>query len=210
VTPSEVKLREREQLARELHDTVAHHVSAIAIQAQAGQAVAASRPAAALEALAIIEREASRTLTEMRTMVGALRAGDEAALAPQPVSSDIDRLAVSTTLPVIVERSGDLADLNPLVDRALFRLAQESITNATRHARHATSVTVRLQGESDRVLLSVTDDGDARAFEPLHHGFGLVGMTERANLLGGTLHAGPDPRRGWSDHAVLPKSGASS
>ncbi|MDA3039180.1 MAG: histidine kinase [Actinomycetota bacterium] len=207
----EAKLREREQLARELHDTVAHHVSAIAIQAQAGQAVAGARPDAALEALAVIEREASRTLAEMRTMVSALRAGDEVALAPQPVCSDIDRLATSTTLPVLVERSGDLADLSPLVDRALFRLAQESITNATRHARHATTVTVRVQGEGEYVRLSVTDDGDARSFDStLHQGFGLVGMTERANLLGGTLHAGPDPRRGWTVQAVLPKRGAAS
>ncbi len=210
-TLQEMRLLEREQLARELHDTVAHHVSAIAIQAQAGQAVAVTRPAAALEALAVIEAEASRTLAEMRTMVSALRAGDEASLTPQPVCDDIDRLAgTTTTVPIVVERSGDLDNLNPLVDRALFRLAQESITNATRHARHATRVTVCLEGEADHIRLTVTDDGDARSFDPtLHHGFGLVGMTERANLLGGTLHAGPGQHRGWSVRAVLPRNAAS-
>jgi signal transduction histidine kinase len=89
----QVKLRERQQLARELHDTVAHHVSAIAIQAQAGRTVAADRPDAALRALETIEEAASRTLAEMRSMVGVLRDGDEPERAPQPGVADIERLA---------------------------------------------------------------------------------------------------------------------
>ena len=203
------KLLEREQLARELHDTVAHHVSAIAIQAQAGRAVAATNPEAAVQALATIEEEASKTLVEMRTMVSALRAGEEAQLAPQAAFHDIERLAeASAQLPITVERHGDLDDLSPPVDRALFRLAQESITNATRHAKNATAVTVRLIGESDEVRLLVSDDGELRSFDPAASGgFGLVGMAERAALLGGTLAAGPNPRRGWTVQAVLPKTG---
>lgn len=204
----ETQLREREQLARELHDTVAHHVSAIAIQAQAGQAVAATNPGAAVEALAIIEQEASKTLLEMRTMVSALRAGEEAELAPQAAFHDIERLAAgSTSLPITVERVGDLDNLSPPVDRALFRLAQESITNAIRHAKNATGVTVRLIGEGDEVRLSVLDDGDPRSFSPdATNGFGLIGMNERAHLLGGTLEAGPKQGRGWRVEAVLPKT----
>lgn len=203
----DAKTREREQLARELHDTVAHHVSAIAIQAQAGQAVAATNPAAAIEALAVIEQEASKTLLEMRTMVSALRAG-EAELAPQAAFHDIERLAAgSTSLPITVERVGDLDHLSPPVDRALFRLAQESITNAIRHAKNATGVTVRLIGEGDEVRLSVLDDGDPRSFSPdTTNGFGLIGMNERAHLLGGTLEAGPKQGRGWRVEAVLPKT----
>ena len=88
-----VKLLEREQLARELHDTVAHHVSAIAVRAQAGRVVAPSDPAAALDALVVIEEEASRTLAEMRAMVGALRQGEEPDLAPQRGVADLSRLA---------------------------------------------------------------------------------------------------------------------
>ena len=88
----QVKLREREQLARELHDTVAHHVSAIAIRAQAGRALAPSRPDAAVDALEVIEEEASRTLDELRAMVGALRQGEEPDLAPQRGVADIERL----------------------------------------------------------------------------------------------------------------------
>ena len=89
----QVRLREREQLARELHDTVAHHVSAIAVRAQAGRVVAASDPSAALDALVVIEGEASRALTEMRLMVSALRDDDAADLAPQRGVADIERLA---------------------------------------------------------------------------------------------------------------------
>lgn len=203
----EAKLREREQLARELHDTVAHHVSAIAIQAQAGRAVAATRPDTAVETLAIIEEEASRTLAEMRSMVSSLRSGEPAELAPQAMSDDIERLAAATPkLPVVVERSGQLGGLSPTVDRALFRLAQESITNAIRHARDATGVVVSLHGETDVVRLTVADDGAPSADSASHSGFGLVGMAERAALLGGTLTAGPAPDRGWRVEAVLPRN----
>jgi signal transduction histidine kinase len=204
----EVKLLEREQLARELHDTVAHHVSAIAIRAQAGRVVGASDPAAALAALAVIEEEASRTLVEMRTMVGALRQGDEADLTPQRGVADIERLITSAAAGprVELELSGDLDGLRPSVDAALYRLAQESITNALRHARHATRVQVTVAGEEQRVRLTVGDDGDASGFDPRStSGFGLIGMAERAKLLGGTLEAGPNGGRGWTVRATLPR-----
>ena len=203
----QVKLLEREQLARELHDTVAHHVSAIAIRAQAGRVVAASDPAAALDALAVIEEEASRTLAEMRAMVGALRQGEEPDLAPQRGVADIERLVTGGAGPrVDVELSGDLDGLRPSVDATLYRLAQESITNARRHARHATRIEVTVHGDEDCVRLTVGDDGDAGAFDPRSSsGFGLLGMAERAKLLGGTLEAGPSRNRGWTVQALLPR-----
>lgn len=209
----QVRLREREQLARELHDTVAHHVSAIAIQAQAGRAVATSRPDTAVDALEVVEEEASRTLAEMRTMVGGLRQGQEADLAPQPGVADIDRLARGSgnEPQVDVELSGDLDDLRPSVDAALYRLAQESVTNAIRHARHATRIGVRVSGDPHSVRLTVTDDGETgRSGAVSTAGYGLVGMRERAKLLGGTLEAGPNRVRGWTVTAVLPRSGAAS
>ena len=209
----QVKLHEREQLARELHDTVAHHVSAIAIQAQAGRTVAGSRPDAALDALETVEEEASRTLAEMRAMVGALRQGEEADLAPQPCVADLERLARRTgTRPhVEVELSGDLEDLRPSVDAALYRLAQESITNAVRHARHATCIRVRVTGDDDHVRLTVRDDGDGgSAGAASTVGYGLVGMAERARLLGGTLEAGPCRDGGWTVDAVLPRDGTAT
>jgi signal transduction histidine kinase len=204
----QMKLLEREQLARELHDTVAHHVSAIAIRAQAGRVVASTDPAAAVEALAVIEQEASRTLAEMRTMVSALRQGEEPDLTPQRGVAQVEDLATSPgeRPRVEVELSGDLDGLRPSVDAAIFRLAQESITNAVRHARHATRVQVAVRGEPDCVRMTVHDDGDAAPFDPrTATGFGLVGMAERAKLLGGTLEAGPSRNRGWTVTAVLPR-----
>lgn len=204
----QVKLLEREQLARELHDTVAHHVSAIAIRAQAGRVVAPTDPLAAVEALAIIEEEASRTLAEMRTMVSALRQGEEPDLAPQRGIAQIEGLATGAggRPRVDVELSGDLDGLRPSVDAAIFRLTQESITNAVRHARHATRVQVAVHGEPDCIRMTVHDDGDAGPFDPrAATGFGLVGMAERAKLLGGSLEAGPAGSRGWTVTAVLPR-----
>ena len=208
----QVKLREREQLARELHDIVAHHVSAIVIRAQAGRVVAASHPDAAVAALEVIEEEASRTLAEMRLMVGALRQAEEPDLAPQRGVADIERLArgAGDSPPVAVHLSGDLDDLRPSVGAALYRLAQESITNAVRHARHATRIDVRVVGDEQCVRLTVSDDGDAGSLGASPSSYGIAGMTERAKLLGGALEAGPSLDRGWTVDAVLPRDGTAA
>ncbi|MGL4177128.1 MAG: sensor histidine kinase [Dermatophilaceae bacterium] len=212
------KVREREQLARELHDTVAHHVSGIAIQAQAGRAVAASHPERAVETLATIEDAATRTLTELRDIVGVLRAPQETEFAPQPGVVEVGQLATDgrTRPRVEVRLAGDLDDLSPAVGAAIYRLAQESVTNARRHARHATQVTVAVTGDADRVRLTVDDDGSpGSTYRPTSRapaGYGLVGMRERATLLGGTFHAGPaagpTDGGGWRVEATLPRTAA--
>jgi signal transduction histidine kinase len=209
-----VKARERELLARDLHDSVAHHITAILIQAQAGRIVSATRPAAATDALEVIENAASRTLVEMRSIVAALRVGDDAEFAPQPGHAEIAELtqahAGGDGPAVHVTLSGDLDDLHPAIDTALYRLAQESITNARRHARRAHRIDVDVCGEEELVRLRITDDGEPRPFDPASvTGFGLLGMSERAALLGGSVHAGPNPHRGWSVTAVLPRTGSS-
>ncbi|MEV7375269.1 sensor histidine kinase [Streptomyces sp. NPDC090301] len=197
---------ERVKLARELHDMVAHHVSAIAVQAQAGRATAGQRPEAALEALAVIEGEASRTLAEMRAMVRVLRDGAPAEYAPQPGVADLGSLARRAPVPVVdVELPDDLAGLPPQVDAAVYRLAQEALTNALRHARNASRVEIQVVVEgAGRLRLRVTDDGQTDPGRSVNHGFGLVGMTERVQLLGGTLRAGPAPEGGWTVDAELP------
>lgn len=203
----QARLVERGQIARELHDTVAHHVSAIAIQAQAGRELAKTDPTAALETLSVIEGEASKTLQEMRAMVGALRDGDEPELAPARGIADLGNLAAGAgdTPPVQVEVDADLDGLPPAVDAAVYRLAQESITNAVRHARAATAVRVRVTEEGSSVRLTVEDDGEPRS-SATDTGYGLIGMQERAKLLGGSFDAGPMPGRGWRVTAVLPKA----
>ncbi len=199
----QVRTLERGELARELHDTVAHHVSAIAIQAQAGRAVAAKDPAAAVEALAVIEAEASQTLSEMRTMVRVLRDGDAVDYAPQRGIGDLDALTRMSPL-VQVQCVGDLADLPRPVEVAVYRICQESVTNAIRHALHPTMVRVEVRGEASVVQLRVHDDGQAARLTT-SVGYGLLGMTERAKLLGGACQAGPDPAGGWSVEATLPR-----
>lgn len=203
-----VKSDEREQIARELHDTVAHHVSAIAIQAQAGLALADSSPEAAKNALRVVEEQASRTLTEMRMMVRSLRQTQYAELTPQAGIHDIARLdQTSQDGPrVQVELTGDLADLRPSVDAALYRLAQESITNASRHATNARTVRVSIDGAEDAIQLTVVDDGDLVTTVDSQRGFGIQGMTERTKLLGGSLSAGPNPDRGWTVNVRLPRT----
>jgi signal transduction histidine kinase len=199
----QIRLREREQLARELHDTVAHHVSAIAIRAQAGR----MRPDAAIDALEVIEAEASRALAELRALVGALREADDAELAPQRGVADIERLAnaAGDGPRVDVQLDGELDDLRPLVGAAIYRIAQESITNAIRHARRATRIDVRVTGDRDCVRLTVSDDGEAVSAANGSSGYGLVGMSERAALLGGSLEASPQAGSGWTVTAVLPR-----
>lgn len=204
----QVRSQERVGLARELHDSVAHHVSAITVQAQAGRALARKRPEAALEALSVIEGEASRTLAEMRAMVRVLRDGAPAEYSPQPGVADLMSLARSDPDPVVdVELAGALAGLRPQVDAAGYRIAQEALTNALRHARSASRVEIRVAECAGRLRIRVTDDGrtdPARPARPATHGFGLLGMSERVRLLGGTLRAGPMPEGGWAVDAELP------
>jgi signal transduction histidine kinase len=204
----QAKLKEREQLARELHDTIAHHVSAIAIQAQAGLVLArSSSPSGATEALEVIDREAARVLAEMRAMVSALRdCPNRPSVSPRRRLADIEGLAATGTdsLRVDVELRGDLAELTPVLEAALYRVAQESVTNAQRHAQLATRVEVTVTGNATEVQLTVRDDG-TRTTSPNPPGYGLVGMSERVTLLGGALEAGPGPDRGWLVRAVLPR-----
>ena len=201
----QIRSQERIGLARELHDIVAHHVSAIAVQAQAGRTLARQRPEAGLEALAAIEGEASRTLAEMRAMVRVLRDGAPAEYAPQPGVADLASLARRNPVPVVdVEVPDDLDELPAQVDTAVYRLAQEALTNALRHARNASRVEIRVAEGAGRLRLRVTDDGQNDPARPASHGFGLLGMTERVQLLGGTLRAGPAPEGGWTVDAELP------
>jgi len=110
---------------------------------------------------------------------------------------------------VQVRLTGDLDALNPVVAAATYRIAQESVTNALRHARNATRIEVQVAGGENAVELTVCDDGEPVHASHVAPGYGVVGMTERAALLGGTLAAGPGPDRGWLVDAVLPREGPS-
>ncbi len=197
-----VRLEERARLARDLHDTVAHHVSAIAVRAQAGILTGAADPAAARDALRVIEGEATQTLREMRAMVGMLREGGIAPLAPTAALSDLPALAAVPGDPrVALEMHGDPAPVPPAVGAAAYRIVQEAITNSRRHARGATLIAVTVTVGAAEVGIRVVDDG--RGGGARGQGFGLAGMSERAALHGGSCTAGPGAG-GWIVEARLP------
>ena len=208
----QVRMRERERLARELHDTVAHHVSGIVIQAKAGQAVAATDPQRALGVLGVIEKEAARVLTEMRALVGVLREGTEVERAPIYGIADLQRLVDDADGPrVELVVSGDVENVGASVGAAVYRVVQESVTNSRWHAHGATRLEVRVRADDDVVHVDVFDDGGAgrghrrSSARGQGSGLGIMGMRERVELLGGQLRAGPLRDDGWAVSATIPR-----
>ncbi|MET7399209.1 histidine kinase [Dactylosporangium sp. NPDC005572] len=205
----QVRLLERERLARDLHDTVAHHVSAMRIRAQAGIVTEELRPGAAVDALQVIEAEAAKALDEMRAIVRLLRGADPAAASEGGGIADIEQFADAGPVPSVdVKIDGAVGQVPAAIGSAVYRLAQESVTNARRYARHATRIEVRVVADDRAVRLRVSDDGEARPHGA--PGYGLIGMRERAVLLGGTCEAGPGPGRGWTVTALLPLDGVAA
>lgn len=195
----DVRRDERERLARDLHDTVAHHLTAIAISAQAGLAVADTRPDAARDALRRIDEEATRTLAETRKVLRVLRTEE----VPERPLDDLAGLAApGGPGPAVVVEVDDDLDLSPAVAASLHRIAREAVANARRHAVDATLVEVDVRRRAEHVELTVSDDG--RSSTGIGEGFGVVGMTERAELLGGRLTAGRAAGGGWRVTARLP------
>jgi signal transduction histidine kinase len=170
--------------------------------------VLAGADPAALEALEGIEEEGARTLEAMRAMVGALRDADAGAeLSPRAGVADLERL---TRTPgggprIDLRLDGDVDDLPPAVDAAVYRIVQESVTNAIRHAAGATEVVVRVTAKPDRVRVTVEDDGAITGRGHRRDGYGLAGLHERATMLGGVLEAGPCSDGGWLVEAELPR-----
>jgi signal transduction histidine kinase len=198
---------ERDAIARELHDLVAHHVTGIVVQAQAARLVAATRPDVTSNALSSIERAGADALSSMRAMVGALRTdGGHAPIAPTATLDDIRQLATSGSMPVpvVVLLDSDAERLPSSVMASLHRISIEALTNARRHGTGATSVDVAVACGPRHVTLSVTNDG--AVVTNGHQGFGLVGIAERVAALGGQFEAGPRPTGGWAVTAVLPTS----
>jgi signal transduction histidine kinase len=196
---------ERDAIARELHDLVAHHVTGIVVQAQAARLVVGERPDVTEHALSSIERAGADALSSMRAMVGALRADQAAApIAPTATLDDIRRLETSggSALPVVVSLDAAAGALPSSVTASLHRIAIEALTNARRHGTGATAVDVAVACGPHDVTLSVTNDGAVVTDRP--RGFGLVGIAERVAALGGRFEAGPRPTGGWAVTAVLP------
>jgi len=199
-------VEERTRIARELHDVVAHAISVIVLQARGGRKLLDEEPEEARQALDAIERTASHALGEMRRLLGLLRESDEQlALAPQPTLARLNDLVGQVRdagLPVELAIEGEPTDLPPGVDLSAYRIVQEALTNALKHAGPATArVTVRYaEGELD---LEVSDNGAGGA-NGGGAGQGLAGIRERVAVFGGDVEAGSRPEGGYAVRARLP------
>jgi signal transduction histidine kinase len=204
---------ERQRIARELHDLVGHSLSVMVVRAEAAQRVAHKKPEAATDALSAVADTARSSLAEVRRVLFALRDDDEASeLAPLPGVGDIetmvadagDATGISATCRL---HNAEDRDLSPTVAAGAYRIVQESLTNTIKHAGPGTTVTVEIEALDDTLMIQVDDDGrGATNTDRQQHGSGLVGMTERAELLGGSLTAGPRPGGGFRVKAKLPLS----
>jgi signal transduction histidine kinase len=203
---------EQARIARELHDVIAHSVSVIVVQAGAAEDVFDTRPDQARAALRSIELAGRDALGELRRLLGGVRPeSDEDPSGPQPGLGRLDELADPLRaggLEVSVRREGRPTTLPTGVDLSAYRIIQEALTNTVRHA-HATRAEVTVRYARKSVEVEVRDDGRASLEgDGSARGHGLVGMRERASLLGGTLDAGPLPRGGYRVHARLPLEAA--
>ena len=199
---------ERNRIARELHDIVAHHVSMMVVQAEAGPVLAGRDPRRAAEVFDSISATGKQALAEMRRLLGVLRHGDERQLAPQPTLAELDQLVSSVRAAgtdVTVEVTGEAPALPAAVELSAYRLVQEALTNAVRHAAPA-RVVVRIGYTEHELGVEVADDGAGAGAppSPAGGGHGLLAMRERVALVGGTLEAGPGDGRGWRVRARLP------
>ena len=197
---------ERTRIARELHDVVAHAVSVIVLQARGGRKLLADEPEAARHAFDTIEHTGQVALGELRRLLGALRADDEAvALAPQPSLARLEALAEAVTragLPVEVLVEGAPPELPPGIDVSAYRIVQEALTNALKHAGPARAV-VRVRYDDDGLDIEVSDDGRGTANGD-GGGHGLAGIRERVSVYGGDFEAGGRPGGGYAVRARLP------
>ena len=200
---------ERARIARELHDVVAHAVSLMVVQAEAGPVVVRRDPVKAIGAFTAISATGKQALTELRRLLGVLRTDPDGSLTPQPGLNGLAELVSrcrDAGLAVVLEVDGTPRPLPPGVDLSAYRIAQEALTNTLKHAGPARA-TVRVRYDAEAVEVQVHDqrlqDPAGGSPPPLRGGNGLVGMRERVQLLGGTLTAGP-VEGGWSVSARLP------
>ena len=206
VAAREAVVEERARIARELHDAIAHNVSMMVVQAGAERRVLNDEQASTREVLATVESIGRGALTEMRRLVGMLRTDENDPLTPQPGLADVPRLIEQVResgLPVELRIEGEPRELPVGLELSAYRIVQEALTNALKHAGDAhASVHVRYGPES--LELEVVDDGAGDAMPVDSGGHGLVGMRERVALYGGRFEAGRRPAGGFTVRVLLP------
>ncbi|MFF1694065.1 sensor histidine kinase [Streptomyces sp. NPDC058257] len=202
-----LRLEQRTEFARDLHDFVAHHVTGIVVQAQGAHAIAGRKPELVPPALQRIEQAGSEALTSMRHMVGMLRDADgEVALTPlsgiDEVRSLVEEFSSVGGARAELDLAGALDDLPVEVTTTAHRVVMEALTNVRKHGHGCTEVRVSVNRSGARLTVRVTDDG--RPHHVSTGGFGLTGLAERVSLIGGSVQAGPVTGGGWGVEATLP------
>jgi len=212
VTARQAVALDRLRIARELHDVVAHHVSAMGVQAGAARAVLGSDPDATRRALAGIEASAREALDELRHLLGTLRTPDDAGAEIADNAASTVRLsgiaglvehATESGLPTTFVELGVPWSVPDVVQVNLYRIVQEALTNARRHGGPDARADVRLRYDTDAIEIEITNTG--RTARPTGGGLGLVGMRERAGASGGTIDAGPRSRGGYLVRVRVPR-----
>lgn len=215
--------QERNRIARELHDVVAHSVSVMIIQAGAARRQVVSNPQQAIGVLETIETTGREAMSEMRRVLGVLRGDDLTGtpdgFSPQPSLTSLGDLMTSTTdLPISLHTEGNIIGLPPGVELSAYRVVQEALTNVRRHAGRVDRVDVAVRHSDDTLVVEVTDNGRGGTSQPGSHegpagaglptpgttGFGIAGMRERVSMFGGSLNAGPRQGGGWRVQATFP------
>jgi signal transduction histidine kinase len=196
---------ERARIARELHDVIAHSMSVMTVQAGAAEEMLKVDPRRAAEPVRAVQEAGRQALVEMKRLVGVLREDDEElGLAPQPGLADLERLVAQVRdagLRVTLRIEGEVRPLPLGVDLSAYRVVQEALTNALKHAGGA-PVTVRIRYGPRDLQVEVEDEG--RTPQVRAGGHGLVGMRERVGIFGGTFDAGPRESGGFAVRALLP------
>jgi signal transduction histidine kinase len=198
---------ERARIAREMHDSVAHHLTVIVALSDGALRAVTRSPAEASDAIRDVSGTARQALAETRSLLGVLRAGSvEDFRQPQPGLADLDDLVARVRvagLPVCYEHAGAFAELPAGVQLAVFRLVQEALTNTMKHAGLHANAAVRLRVTPHEVRVNVEDDGTGGTAQPGSAGGGLTGMRERIREFGGELNCGPREPRGWQVSALF-------
>jgi signal transduction histidine kinase len=189
---------ERADIAREIHDVVAHSLAVMVVQADGGRYALDSDRAKARQALEVIAGTGREALADMKKLVGVLRAERTVPELPDLVSR------ARTAGLTVREDIGQVGDLPAAVRLTVSRIVQEGLTNVLRHAGSGATVTLSVRKDGGKVKLSVIDDGLGASGVPVKDGHGLIGMRERIAVHGGTLRAGPRFAGGWSVEAEIP------
>jgi signal transduction histidine kinase len=203
---------ERNRIARELHDIVAHSLSVIVVQAEGGKALAVKRPEQASEVLGTIAETSRAALEEMRRMVGLLRSGrgedEQTSYLPAPGLDDVADLVHRTSGSAELAVFGEPPPVSQALGLTAYRIVQESLTNVLKHAGPDARARVTLAYTATSVEIEVVDDGQGGVAEDDGQGHGLQGMAERVALHGGSLSTGPRPDGGFTVRASLPLADA--